>query len=161
MRVAELEVGDIGDCLEIYNYYIKNTTATLEEKELGLWEYTRRVCDIAEKFPFVTAKDGDELIGFAYLDTFNPRSAYRKTADLTIYVKNDTKRRGIGAALLGKIEQLAPGYGITTLVSLITDTNTASRAFHERHGFAYEGTVHDTAEKFGESPGVCYYRKSL
>ncbi len=161
VNITEFLPADTGACLEIYNYYIENTCATLEEEPIGLWEYVRRTAAIAEKFPFVVARDGAQLVGFAYLDIFNPRSAYRRTADLTIYVRNDAKRGGIGAALLAKIEELAPKYGITTLVSLITDANDASRAFHEKHGFVYEGTVHNVAEKFGKSLGVCYYRKPL
>lgn len=114
------------------------------------------------RYPFTVAKDeSGKTVGFAYLDAFNTKSAYRCTADLTIYVDHRHLHDHIGSGLLSEIERLAVKSGITMLISIITYCNLNSRMFHERNGFVPEGTLHDVAVKFGEKKSICYYRKEL
>lgn len=42
IRKAELK--DCGACVEIYNYYIENTTVTFEETPLTVEEFEARFC---------------------------------------------------------------------------------------------------------------------
>lgn len=100
ITTAFLAEKDIEKCLEIYNYYIKNTSFSLEEEELSLEAYRARVAGITKKYPFIVAHDGSgEAVGFAYLNVFNERSAYRHTADLSIYVDNHRTHEHIGEIL--------------------------------------------------------------
>lgn len=162
MQILRLEKRDIKECLDIYNYYIKNTVFSLEENEVGICEYEKKIEEIISKYPFLVAKDdGGKVLGFAYLDVYNKRSAYRHTADLTIYVNKDCLHCNIGYKLLSHIQKTAKEIGITNIISIITDENRNSCLFHERNGFVSEGHIHDVAIKFGKSIGVFYYRKSL
>ena len=69
---------------QIYNYYVKNTSFSLEETELTADQYEARVAGVTERFPFLVARDdAGNVAGFAYLSDFNPRSGYRHTADLS------------------------------------------------------------------------------
>ena len=149
MIITKLEQRDIPGCREIYNYYVKNTSFSLEETELTADQYEARVAGMTERFPFLVARDdAGNVAGFAYLSDFNPRSGYRHTADLSIYTAPDLRGVGLGAALLAAIE--AEGH-----------ENAASCRFHEKNGFVKEGHLHDIAVKFGRRCGVCYYRKEL
>ena len=159
---ALLTEKDIEKCLEIYNYYIKSTSFSLEEEELSPEAYRARVAGITKKYPFIVAHDeSGEAVGFAYLNVFNERSAYRHTADLSIYVDSSHTHEHIGEILLAALEKLAADHGITNIISIITDINTASVKFHEKHGFVREGRIADIAIKFGKSCGIYYYRKKL
>lgn len=161
VHIEPLTEASLPACLEIYNYYVVNTVFSLEEAALTRQEYAARAGRVTRRYPFLVAKDGDAVVGFAYLDVFNSRSAYRHTADLSIYVAHDALHRRVGAALLDTIEEAARAQGITTLISLITSENDNSCAFHERNGFVLEGDLHDVAVKFGRQVGVRYYRKRL
>ena len=162
ITTAFLSEKDIEKCLEIYNYYIKNTCFSLEEEELSPEAYRARVAGITEKYPFIVAHgESGEAVGFAYLNVFNERSAYRHTADLSIYVDRCHTHERIGEILLAALEKLAADYGITNIVSIITDVNAASVKFHEKHDFVREGRLHDIAIKFGKSCGIYYYLKKL
>ena len=120
------------------------------------------MAQISERYPHLVARDdGGRVVGYAYLDVFNERSAYRATADLSIYVHHDSRGAHVGGAMLAALEALAPAYGIDTLISIITDKNEGSVRFHEHHGFVREGWLHDVACKFGEHVGVFFYRKAL
>lgn len=162
MIIESITEADVEACAEIYNYYIENTRATLEETPLSAAEFGERVKRITEKYPYLAAKsDGGEVIGYAYLDVFNARSAYRATADLSIYVRSDRIAKGAGSALLAAIEKAAAGMGIETLVSLITSENRGSIAFHEKNGFATYGTLPDVAYKLGAYVGLTYMTKRI
>ena len=101
MIITKLEQRDIPGCREIYNYYVKNTSFSLEETELTADQYEARVAGVTERFPFLVARDdAGNVAGFAYLSDFNPRSGYRHTADLSIYTAPDLRGVGLGAALL-------------------------------------------------------------
>ena len=92
MIITKLEQRDIPGCREIYNYYVKNTSFSLEETELTADQYEARVAGVTERFPFLVARDdAGNVAGFAYLSDFNPRSGYRHTADLSIYTAPDLR----------------------------------------------------------------------
>ncbi len=162
MLIRKLEDSDIEACLNIYNYYIENTCYTLEEERLSLSDFTSRVKRIQAHYPFlVYVDDENQVLGYAYLDVFHERSAYKKTADLSIYVDKDHLHDHIGVILLNAIEKKAKEYSITNIISIVTSENENSLHFHEKHGFLLEGNIHDVAYKLGRSISVYYLRKPI
>ncbi len=162
MKIRNIEEKGIKECLEIYNYYIENTCYTLEEDKLSLDDFSNRVHAIIQKYPFIVMEnDNEDIVGYAYLNVFNSRSAYKKTADLSIYVSKDHLHEHIGIQLLEEIQKLAANIGITNIISIVTSENKNSFDFHIRNGFLLEGTIHDVAIKFGKTISVFYFRKPL
>lgn len=159
IRKAELK--DCGACVEIYNYYIENTTVTFEETPLTVEEFEARFLRITEKYPFFVAEEDGKTVDYAYLDTFNPRSAYRKTTDLSIYPDKNTVSRGLGSLLLDKIEKEAEARGFDNIISSVTEENSASVLFHEKHGFTHAGRLEKVGVKFGKELDVLFLQKLL
>lgn len=159
IRKAELK--DCGACVEIYNYYIENTTVTFEETPLTVEEFEARFLRITEKYPFFVAEEHGKTVGYAYLDTFNPRSAYRKTTDLSIYLDKNTVSRGLGSLLLDKIEKEAAARGFENIISLVTEENATSVLFHKKHGFTHSGRLEKVGVKFGKELDVLFLQKLL
>ena len=52
---------------------------------------------------FIAENTESDVLGFAYASTFNPRSAYRFTAEDTVYVHHRHARKGIGRKLLSTL----------------------------------------------------------
>lgn len=161
MIIRNIKSGDIGAVTEIYNYYILNSTATFEEEPVSAADFGKRAERISAKYPFVVAEDGGRIIGYAYVCEFNERSAYRYTADLSIYTDKNSRHIGIGGSLLAEIEKRAAAQGIKSLISLVTGENLASVKFHENHGFKKCGTLNSVGFKFGRKLDVFYYQKEL
>lgn len=162
MKIRAIENKDIESCLDIYNYYIENTTITFEEEKLNLVEFSNRCAKIREKYPYIVCQnDNGEVLGYAYLSAYSDRSAFRITADLSIYVNKDYTHEHIGSLLLEEIEKLAKKQNILNIISIVTDENINSNTFHESHGFILEGTMHDVGLKFGRILGVNIFRKAL
>jgi len=78
--------------------------------------------------------DGDSVIGFAWAITTRAldRSAYLRL----LLVSEEHQSRGVGAALLARVEREARSAQCRHLVLLVTRTNKRARSFYERHGYA-------------------------
>lgn len=134
----------------------------LKEKDiLNYSSFKNRCLKIKEKYPYIVIKENNKVLGYAYLNTFNERSAYHYTADLSIYIDKDHLHEHLENLLLSSIEKFAKEYNITTLISIVTSTNTNSSNFHLRNGFVLERTLHNTAKKFNKELSISYYHKSL
>ncbi len=161
MKIRPLENNDIPRILEIYNYYITDTTVSFEEAPLTLEAFTARVDSIRKNYPFIVAEENGTVIGYAYLDRFHERSAYRHTADLSIYLDKDCLSKGTGSVLLEHIENLSRRQGITSIISLVTGENIRSIAFHRKHSYREVGIMKNVGIKFNRPLDVFYFQKEL
>jgi putative acetyltransferase len=84
----------------------------------------------------LVAEDETGLLGFCMLE---PEGC----VDL-LYVRKDVVRRGIGAALLERVEALARGLGLTRLW---TEASRTARPFFERNGYRF--LQERVVERFG------------
>lgn len=161
MQIRKLCAADIAQCLALYDYYIENTAYTFEEAPLDAAQFAARAERIARDYPFYVAAEGERVLGYGYLDVFNERSAYRFTADVSLYVEKDSLHRGIGGKLLAALEKDAHRAGIENLISVIASENDISLRFHEKHGFFCAGELKNVGLKFGQRHSVKYYQKCL
>ena len=159
--ISPIKDDDIRSCLEIYNYYITDTTVTFEEEPLTYESFFERVNRICKTYPYFAAQVGGKTVGYAYLDMYNERSAYRHTADLSIYLNKDAKNRGIGSMLLSAVENAGRDRGINNIISLITEENERSVAFHEKHGYILVGKLNKVGLKFNKRLDVLIYQKEI
>lgn len=162
VTLAPIAPEDIAACTELYNYYIENTCITLEEEPVTPEEFGARVARITKDYPYIVARDAaGKPIGYAYLDVFNARSAYRCTADLSIYVAHSCRGGGVGQKLYAEIERLGRERGIENLISIITSDNEGSLRFHRKNGFTEIGVMSAVAFKFGKYLDVSFFQKHL
>ncbi len=160
--IRELRKEDIKECLEIYNYYIENTCFTLEEEKLSLSQFEERCLKISNRFPYIVAiNDDGKILGYAYLDIFHERSAYKKTVDLSIYVDKNHLHEHIGQLLLNEIIKLGKERCFTNIISIVTSENQNSLNFHLKNGFILEGTLKNIAYKLGKNISTYYLRKFI
>jgi L-amino acid N-acyltransferase YncA len=88
-----------------------------------------------EQYPFWVAESDGRVIGWLDFKRFLPRCAYRGTAEISVYVDENFRRRGVGQRLLQHAITRAPSLGITALVGLIFGHNQRSLKLFERLGF--------------------------
>jgi phosphinothricin acetyltransferase len=97
-----------------------------------------------ERHPFWVAESEGRVIGWLDFKKFLPRSAYRDTAEISVYIDEEFRRRGVGQRLLKQAIARAPSLGITALVGLIFGHNEPSLKLFQRLGF----------ERWGFFPGI-------
>ncbi|MEN3263579.1 ribosomal protein S18-alanine N-acetyltransferase [Pseudonocardia sp.] len=87
--------------------------------------------------PYLAARDGDELVGYAGL-AFVAAPPRAEAEIHTIGVDPAHRRRGIGRELLQGLLAIADGAGATVFLEVRTD-NDAARALYEAEGFTVVG----------------------
>lgn len=159
--IRKIQEKDIEACCRTFNYYVQNSTFTFEETPYTLEAYAKRVQVVINSYVWFVYVIDEKVVGFAYLDNFSNRSAYRYNVDLSIYMDNEYKGMGIGKKLFDEITRYAKELGIKNIISIITDENVGSISFHETVGFEFVGYLKNVGYKFNKCLGVKYYQKKI
>ncbi|WP_312297803.1 N-acetyltransferase family protein [Chryseobacterium sp.] len=89
-------------------------------------------------------------VGWAVLSKVSDRCVYGGVAEISIYVSNLHKGKGIGKSLMARLIEESEAYGIWTLQSGMFPENGATVALHQRFGFRVVGF----REKIGKLGGT-------
>ena len=153
LRIAE--ESDIPAILDIYGPYILTSTATFEYTVPSREEFQARFCGITARFPWLVWEEDGKILGYAYASSFKNRKAYDWSVELSIYIRQDKRRGGLGRALYEALESSLGRMGILNLNACIAvpkgpdaHLNFDSLRFHERLGFTLVGTFHNSGYKF-------------
>ena len=91
------------------------------------------------KSPRLVMRADDKVLGWAALSAVSRRSVYSGVAELTIYVTESERGKGIGRALLEQLIEESEQAGIWTLQASIFPENVASIELHLKSGFREVG----------------------
>ncbi len=153
---------DASQIVAIYNHFIEHTVVTFEEETLAAAQMSSRISDVRNNgFPWLVA-ELDGVAGYAYANTWQPRSAYRLTLETTIYLAPECMGRGLGTelydSLLGELRAAGRAH---CLVGGIALPNPASVALHEKLGFELVGLFKEVGWKLGRWVDVGYWQLVL
>lgn len=158
MIIREVKNEDAAQIAEIYNYYIQNTHHTFETDPLSSDEMLARIVSIRERYPYLVADDGGEVLGYVYGAQFKLRQAYEHTAEVSIYVKNDAKKKGVGTQLYFELFDKLKESNIHAMIAGIALPNDPSIMFHERLGFKKVAHFNEIGYKLGRWIDVGYWQ---
>lgn len=91
--------------LAIYAPYVEQTAITFEYDVPAEAEFTRRIADTLQNYPYLVAEQDGVPVGYAYAGKFHERAAYDWSVETSIYVEQHRKRQGIGRLLHDALEQ--------------------------------------------------------
>lgn len=157
MIIRRVEIKDAEDITAIYSYYIENTIITFEEELITVKEMASRIETISSKYPFLVYEENGKVVGYAYATQWKARSAYRNSAENTIYLHPDAKGKGIGSILFSKFLDEIKKTDLHVLVGGIALPNEASVALHEKFGFKKIAQFEEIGFKFGKWIDVGYW----
>ena len=134
-RIEEMSAVDWAAVREIYLEGIATGNATFETSapEWETWDAAHlRSCR------FVARAD-DAILGWAALSPVSSRCVYAGVAEVSVYVAERARGRGVGRALLQALIAGSEQNGLWTLQAGIFPENAASVALHQRSGFRILG----------------------
>ena len=144
----------------IYNHYVRETIVTFEEEPVSPETFSRRIADVlASALPWLVALDDEAALGYAYATPWKPRSGYRFSVEVTVYVADGYAGRGIGSALYGELFPLLEARGVHAAMGGIALPNDASIALHERFGMRKVAHFEQVGFKFGRWIDVGYWER--
>lgn len=135
MNIRKVEHRDAPQIAEIYNHYVLNTHHSFEQEAVSVNEMMDRIDSITEACPFLVYEDGLAVLGFAYAVHYKPRSAYKHSVEVSVYIKYGAEQNGIGTKLYEKLFDEIGKIDVHAIIAGISLPNDASIRLHEKFGF--------------------------
>lgn len=133
-KIATIE--DLPIIVDIYNSTIPSRMVTADTKPVTIddrlnWFYEHN----SEKRPLWIVICEDKICGWVSLQSFYGRPAYNATAEISIYLHEDFRGKGLGKKILNKVIAECPKFEIDTLLSFIFAHNEPSIRLFSSLGF--------------------------
>ncbi len=160
-KFVEISEKNLPVVLDIYNYYVENSTATFHSRPLTEMEMREIVYFEKPVYKTYIILDGDDIQGYVLITPFKKREAYDKTAEITVYLKHDCLGKGAGSEAVKFIESFAAKNGIHVLVAVICSENDESIKLFEKNGYSKCAHYREVGKKFGRLLDVVSYQKIL
>ena len=156
MAAADVVIGpatpaDLAGVAGIFAHYVTGSLVTFEETPPAAADWHRRLDDLAGlRLPFLVARAGQEVAGYAYAGPWRRQPAYRHTAEDSVYLAAGRTGQGLGRALLGPLLARCADAGVRQVVAVIADAGSeASVALHRSFGFVDAGRLTGVGHKHG------------
>lgn len=159
MILRPAQAGDIPAILDIWNPLIRDTSVTfttVEKTAAGLAD------DMAARGDaFLVAEAEDTVLGFATYGPFRAGPGYAHTAEHSVILTADARGRGVGRALMARLEAQARAQGIHVLIAGVSSENEGAIAFHRAIGFTEAARLPEVGRKFGRWMDLVLLHKRL
>ena len=150
LTIRQAAFDDLGQITEIYNGAIEKTTATFDTEPKTPEEQERWFAEHDARHPVLIAERDDTVVGWASLSQWSGRCAYSDTAEISLYIKEECRGKGIGKELMKTIIQEGKTAGLHTVIARIADSNDISIELCKSFGFQQIGTMREVGKKFGK-----------
>lgn len=160
MKFRFVTVDDSSYLLNIYAQYI-DTPITFEYVIPTEEEFSKRIIDISQDYPYLICEDDNKIIGYAYAHRHMTREAYQWNAELSIYLDKSYRSKGLGKEFYRKLIEILRLQGIKTVYGCVTVPNEKSEKLHTSLGFSSIGIYHNAGYKCGKWHDVQWFEKSI
>lgn len=159
---------DAEQLLEIYAPYVEKTAITFEYNVPNTEEFGQRIANTLAKYPYLVAEIDGEAVGYAYAGALKGRAAYDWAVEMSVYVKKNMRKLGIGKALYTQLEDALKKQNIHNLYACITSPIVEDKYltknsvfFHESMGYRQVAEFHKCGYKFDTWYNVVWMEKII
>jgi len=145
MLIRNAGLNDLPAIVQIYNSTIPSKMVTADTSPVtveGKMEWFSG--HEPAKWPIWVLEYNNHVIGWLSFSPFYNRPAYNATAEISIYIAEGQRGRGIGTKLLTEAIKKAPELGFTSLLGFVFAHNNPSLKLFTKMNF----------ERWGYLPGV-------
>jgi phosphinothricin acetyltransferase len=159
--IRDATAADLDAINAIFNHYVLNSTCTFAEDPLTAEQRREWWREHAGRFPVLALHEDLDLLGWACLSPFRPLSAYRNTAEDSVYLRPDVRGRGYGKTLLVALLERGRAAGFHTVIAAIVADQPVSLRLHAGLGFTEVARLREVGFKFGRRLDVIYMQRML
>ena len=159
--IRKVTFNDAQELVDIYNYYVINSIVTLDLVAFSTRHFEEKIKEISSQFPFIVYEEQGEIIGYAYANTFRTKPAYKKSVELTVYIKHTSIGKQIGKKLYTELIKLLKEQNYHVLIGGLTLPNDASVKLHEYFGFEKVAHFKEVGYKFDKWHDVGFWQLTL
>ncbi len=146
LKIRTAEVKDLQKIVEIYNSTIESKMVTADTTPVKVESKVEWFQQHNEKRPLQVVEYENEICAWISYQDFYGRPAYQKTAEVSIYLHQDARGKGLGAILLDKAIKECPSLQIENLLAFIFSHNIPSIKLFKKFGFEQWGFLPEVAE---------------
>lgn len=134
-------INDVGSITAIYNEGIEDRIATLETRLREIAEMNQWFNNREDRYKVIVIESEDGIVhGWASINIFNSRCCYSGVGDISIYIKRESRGKGLGKLLLKELLVVAKEQGFHKLVLSTFDFNIPGHKLYKSLGFREVGT---------------------
>ena len=156
----------------IYAPIVEDTVTSFEETAPNESEMGERIAETLPRYPWLVCERegsgggaggdaGPTVAGYAYAGRHRKRDAYRWSVDVSVYVAEEHRQRGVGRGLYESLFALLERQGFYNAYAGITLPNDASVGLHESLGFEPVGVYESVGHKHGAWHDVGWWQLEL
>ena len=163
MDIRPATPSDLPEIQSIYAHHVLHGAGTFEEVPPSVEEMQQRFETIVgHGWSYLAASDATGVLGYGYYSQYRPRSAYRFTAEDSIYVREDVRGQGVGKALVTRLLDDAAAAGFRQMIAVVGDSeNIGSIGVHTSLGFQKVGLLRASGLKFGRWVDTVYMQRPI
>lgn len=152
LQIRDALPSDLTQIVAIYNASIPNYLATADTEPITVESRLQWFANhSASTYPlWIMENKQQQMLGWLGFQAFYGRPAYRKTAELSIYIDPAFQGQGLGKRLLAEAIAQSPRLGLKTLLGFIFGHNQPSLKLFSQYQFEQWGflpLVADLGEK--------------
>lgn len=159
LRLAEER--DAKAVAAIYAPAVTDLATSFELEPPSPAEMAARIALGAAHYPWLVAERAGEVLGYAYASRHRDRAAYAWSADVSVYIRGDAHRQGIGRGLYRALLGILELQRFRSVFAGATLPNPASVGLHESMGFRLIGVYEGVGSKFGQWHDVAWFGRAL
>jgi phosphinothricin acetyltransferase len=152
---------DATACAAIYAPFVTETAVSFEDCAPSPAVFADRIARLQTTHPFLVADEAAGVVGFAYGSPHRDRPGYRWAADVSVYIAEHARGRGVGRGLYAALLERLTTQGFFVACAGITLPNAASVALHESFGFERIGVYRRIGWKAGAWRDVAWFQCAL
>jgi L-amino acid N-acyltransferase YncA len=145
----------------IYAPIVAQTIISFELDVPTVGEMRARIATTLERFPWLVDEEDGKVCGYVYASKHRERAAYQWSVDVTAYVREDCRGRGIGSRLYLRLFEELAKLGYYQAFAGIALPNGPSIALHESVGFVALGVYRKVGYKLGAWHDVGWWQRTL
>jgi L-amino acid N-acyltransferase YncA len=162
MHIRHVTPDDAAALAEIYRPIVENTTISFELEPPTAAEMRSRIGKLTPRYPWLVAENGSRVTGYAYASPHRTRAAYARSVDVSVYVADTARGKGVGRGLYGALfTQLARTSAFHRAFAGIALPNEPSIALHRSFDFELVGVYREVGHKFGRWIDVAWWQRAL
>jgi L-amino acid N-acyltransferase YncA len=144
LRVRTATAADLGAIRRIYNEGIEDRIATLDEDPKSADDIAHWWAAHDDRYAVLVAENASgDVAGWASLNPYSHRCAYRGVADLSVYVARGARGTGVGTLLLRALENTARENAFHKIVLFTLTFNAGGQGLYRKLGYREVGTFRE------------------
>ena len=160
-EIRAADPADAGEIARIYRPYVSDSVVSFELDPPSAEVMAERMAAAGDVYPWLVATGPQGLLGYAYGGLHRSRPAYRFSVEVSVYLDEAARGRGLGRRLMTALLDELSSRRFNVALAGTTLPNPASIALFKSLGFEEIGVFREVGFKFGAWHDVSWWQKRL